>query len=161
MDLFSLRQTAPDAWDSREVVALIEAIGRIIIQVDRPYTYLTRSFCILEAFSGIQAADRRDFQIDVRLPDLPLCSRTWCKDIRRKSISVQSQHATTRELKDKELIDSFIVQAVGFEKIDSVLTENQGFQGGIGCLKGTPQQLHSSNGDHWHPSYTNPQWSGL
>jgi hypothetical protein len=58
--LFSLQQTSLAAWDSREVAALIAHIGAVVIHIDAPLSYITRSFCILEAYGAIAGNARVD-----------------------------------------------------------------------------------------------------
>lgn len=119
VDVFSLRQTATDAWDSREVVSLIQDIGRVCIQIDRMLTYTTRSFCILEAFAAING----DAQINVRLPDAPFCSCEGCTLNCESGLTVDTRSASTRTAEDKAQIDEYVERYVGFDAMDEVIQQ--------------------------------------
>jgi hypothetical protein len=82
LDYFSLRQNGND-FDPEIIMALIARVGSFVATVPLDFSYLTRSFCVLEIFSAVKAqkadpgADRdavarvpenasgRDFRLDV------------------------------------------------------------------------------------------------
>ena len=118
VDAFCLRQCQND-FTPEEVVALVKHIGATFVNFDGPTSgslYLTRSFCILETFAAVQSGDK----MMTLLPrNGPLRNRGCPLLSTLPNYSVDSKNAQTRRQKDKELVDSFIANGVGFEVCNS------------------------------------------
>jgi hypothetical protein len=114
IDYFSLRQCQND-FKPEQVVQLVEAIG--ITMAELPCTsdlsYFRRSFCILELYATLKG--RADLMFSV-----PGDGAGMKRALEAEPINTAA--AATRSLDDKDLIDAFITQSLGFERMDAAVT---------------------------------------
>lgn len=120
VDFFSLRQTEKGAFDPLEVVTLIARIGWGVLQIDRRWTYATRTFCILEAYATIRAGVTRGSRVQFRTPPVPTLAPhvIFCP----RKVAVDAKASSTRRAEDKALIDSYVEGSIGFDLIDATMT---------------------------------------
>ena len=141
LDYFCLRQCLPD-FDVMKTRALIRQIGKFMVEIDKPVVYMTRSFCILETFAAVEAAATF------------MCVSPWWQDGMQfllEQAPVDSASASTWHTEDKEKIDTFIRETVGFDDFDSIVT-NAIIDGAVpsphpGTLgRGQPLAMHQAHG---------------
>lgn len=148
LDYFCLRQCQND-FVPEVVVELIAWIGKMVASLDDSIQfagknfmaeYLSRSFCVLELFAAVKGRValqcRTNSCREAVMPRLmsskptesKFYARGWCGPVNVAS-------AKTRDAKDKELIDSFIIEHIGFEEFDRIITaaviDADGIQGGM------------------------------
>ena len=115
LDYFNLRQCGND-FKPAAVVDLIKQIGVCFIEFDTdPTQYLARTFCALEAFAAVKGGVKTGVLVDeihaIMIKDMLVASPIKVAD------------AQTRRRKDKDMIDAFITESVGFEALDAALTK--------------------------------------
>ena len=116
VDYFVLRQCKND-FVPEQIVSVIGAIGLTVIELDVHNRYLKRSFCILESYATVKEHSEL-----VCLPaGVTREARFPCDGQLYPEIHVQSKNAQTWQAKDKGLIDAYILNNVGFEKLDSII----------------------------------------
>jgi hypothetical protein len=121
LDYFCLRQCQQD-FDLHVVLGLVRKIGTLVAAIDPDLVYVSRSFCILEAYAAC-AWGETNF----------ICHTTGsCADVFEKKLAEQkidSKAAQTRSPKDKAKIDelitngSYLYDPISFSAIDKELTE--------------------------------------
>jgi len=115
LDYVNLRQCGND-FKPAAVIDLIKQIGVCFIEFDtNPTAYLGRTFCALEAFAAVKGGVPTAVLIDE-------VHALMVKDMLEAN-PVQVAKAQTRRRKDKDMIDAFIVESVGFEAVDAALTK--------------------------------------
>jgi hypothetical protein len=120
VDFFSLRQCASD-FAPREVYALIKLIGVTAVAMDfqeekKAIGYLSRSFCLLEAWATIDSGGK--LLIESRVGNM--------SDFTDDVLKVDSEKAQTRRPEDKQKVDDFIRAGVGFERLNKAIEEEIG-----------------------------------
>ena len=114
LDYVNLRQCGND-FSPAAVIDLIKTIGVCFIEFDEdPTAYLARTFCALEAFACVKG----DVKTGVLVDEV---HAMMIKDLLAAN-PVQVAKAQTRRRKDKDMIDNFIIESVGFEAVDAALT---------------------------------------
>ena len=115
LDYFNLRQCGND-FKPAAVVDLIKQIGVCFIEFDTdPTQYLARTFCALEAFAAVKGGVKTGVLVDE-------IHAIMIKDMLAAS-PIKVADAQTRRRKDKDMIDAFITESVGFEALDAALTK--------------------------------------
>ena len=115
LDYVNLRQCGND-FSPAAVIDLIKTIGVCFIEFDEdPTAYLARTFCALEAFACVKG----DVKTGVLVDEV---HAMMIKDLLAAN-PVQVAKAQTRRRKDKDMIDNFIIESVGFEAVDAALTK--------------------------------------
>ena len=118
LDYFCLRQCQSD-FDVHVVLGLIRHIGCLVAAIDNDLVYVTRSFCILEAYAACAWGET----------ELLCYSEMEQAEIHEKvaSCNINSKDAQTRSEKDKKKIDdlitngSYLYDPISFVKMDGDL----------------------------------------
>eukprot|EP00929_Paragymnodinium_shiwhaense_P047267 TRINITY_DN23970_c2_g1_i1.p1 TRINITY_DN23970_c2_g1~~TRINITY_DN23970_c2_g1_i1.p1 ORF type:complete len:337 (-),score=47.12 TRINITY_DN23970_c2_g1_i1:154-1164(-) len=142
LDYFCLRQCKSD-FVPEVVVELIGWIGKVVASMNGTLKfmvmadgrigawqlmgeYLKRSFCILELFAAVKG--RASLSVPMNYPvnqllPLLMSSKPTGSTYERGWIGpVSSKAAGTRDNKDKELIEGFIKDHIGFEEFDRIVS---------------------------------------
>lgn len=112
MDYFSLRQ-AIDDFDPYAIVELVRDTGTVLANLDHDCKYFERSFCVLEIFAGATQARQL------------LCCR-WARHVVQETLEnhpINSAAAMAHKPKDKESIDLFIRETIGFAEFDRIVSD--------------------------------------
>jgi len=126
LDTFSLKQCKND-FSVDAVLQLIEEIPYFVVELflefdgphrsegaSKPIEYATRSFCILELYGAVLAGKR-----------IYSTSNAGHKDEMYRTLQkfgVDTSSASARHQEDKEKVDKFIVDYVGFKNMDRQFT---------------------------------------
>ena len=131
IDYFSLRQNQND-FDPRTVVALIAQIGGLVASlteaVEGPgeidnFVYLTRSFCVLEAYAAVKAQkDPRNAGYRF-IVQQNVCLRPYEMGELLDKAPVNAVQAQTQRKKDKKQIDDFVKYGLGHGDADAGFKE--------------------------------------
>jgi hypothetical protein len=120
LDVTSLRQLQND-FDPEVVIALIQEIGHTVMSLDKDHDYLTRSFCILEAYGTHAGGGRLDVEPRgkqaVRNGLFSICC---AREVR---ISVDSASATTRNPEDAQKVSNYITKNIGFDRLNEAIEQ--------------------------------------
>jgi len=110
VDYFALRQShkrgdfEKGEFEAVEIYKLIKSIGTTIARPDEEY--FSRSFCILEIFATIDNEKKLLFPVINPI---------------KSSFQVKSEDAKSKDPEGKKLVDEFIREKCGFEKLDKTL----------------------------------------
>jgi len=115
LDYFNLRQCQND-FSPPAVVDLVGTIGFVFIEFDfDPLAYLNRTFCALEAFASV----KHGVGLGIILDEAHALGMTEL--LNKQPIKVANAQA--RRKKDKDKIDGYIKDSVGFDAVDLALTQ--------------------------------------
>jgi hypothetical protein len=112
MDYFCLRQCVNDFSVAR-IIPLVAAIGTLLADIDDHLDYLRRSFCALELFAAVQGGVPILVQTNY--------SKSQMEELLTKH-PVNAVGAATHWQHEKELVDNYIKQNIGFENFDRKVT---------------------------------------
>jgi hypothetical protein len=113
LDYTSLRQCQSD-FNISVTVMLIKEIGLLIACVDQQLEYTRRSFCVLELFAAVDSSSQL------------ICHSNLLRNDMEHSLAkrpIDTARADSRSREDKGVIDSFIVNSVGFEQLDGIVSK--------------------------------------
>merc|ERR1712194_587929 len=125
LDFPVLRQCHND-FDLQRIQDVIKEIGRSVVELYMEFNhaagritrdnvpYLLRSFCILEAFATLNGGGELFVQTNWNASSMKHAL---------ESTSINCAAATTRSEKQQEIIQNFIKDSIGFEKMNALLTE--------------------------------------
>merc|ERR1712129_202159 len=119
VDCFCLRQAQAADFNVDAIMELIPKVGTLIGQIDELGTkgyseYLSRTFCIFEVYAAIAGSAQ-----------LLIFASCWKSQYEKAFASkpVNAAAAKARKPRDKEAIDNLINSTVGFEAVDTMVTE--------------------------------------
>ena len=131
LDYFCLRQCQSD-FDLHIVLGLVRQIGTFVASIDPALLYVERSFCIFEAYAACAYRDTKflcHVERSVRwVWGHKVCHASCCAEKLKKK-PINSEHAQTRDAKDKRKIDEMIVngtylyEPISFKKMNSMITK--------------------------------------
>jgi hypothetical protein len=134
VDYFCLRQGlgrlikkgSTSSFNLIDVEEAIDQIGITVVELDPNWgsesAYLRRTFCIFEAF--LTCKHKRKLLVcgsAVKDPKDALALAKMAADHEQQQIIVDSSNANCRSASDKQKIDSFIIDSVGFRKLHCVV----------------------------------------
>ena len=96
------------------MIALIRDIGTVVVNLDPRLKYARRSFCILEVYAAIDGG--------AKLVVYTAGWRAWVEH-RLALHPIDSAASNTRNIENKEKIDRFIMNTMGFEELDCAVTK--------------------------------------
>lgn len=121
VDYCVLRQCQKD-FDIDRVQDIIGRIGCTLVELDNDLSYLKRSFCILEIYATVnEGADLLCFPRGLIDRSAELFQANRIAKINRAAEQIDAEQATTRALEDKQVIDGFIQNTIGFEKLNDIV----------------------------------------
>ena len=122
IDFFSLRQCQDNAFVPEQIVGVIKSMDACLIEIDRPNTYLRRTFCIFEAFAAVLAG--------VNLLCAPKVIMEETRDqerwenvllLARKVEAVDCANADSRNKQHAAAINQYIKRTVGFDVLNEAV----------------------------------------
>jgi len=107
VDYLCLRQASGQAFELSCIIQGIHQMGSVVACVDEKMEYTKRSFCLAESFAAI--VGRCKYETMLYVPVEVALER------------VNSEKAQCRQPEEKQVIDKFVTDTIGFERLDRVI----------------------------------------